>query len=94
MTFTALGKLGLDMAHHELARQFEKHGFCYICFAVDEATYTKHNIGDAFRGGVVIDGVGDDQADINNMLLVVRYGHPKTDRPEPNRWQDRKDAGL
>ncbi len=44
----------------------------YDAFEVDQKTFDALDIGDEYEGGVVVDGISDQ--DRNTLILVVRYG--------------------
>ena len=87
------GMVVRSMAQHEIAREFEKMGFCYVGFQVDQKTFDAHNIGSVFKGGTVIEGTVDN--DTNRLVLFVRYGIPEglNKAPPKRSWWDRKDCG-
>ena len=91
-------EIAIDGIRAYLWEATTERGYFYVGYEVDHETFMRHDIGSEFRGGTVIEGTGDRESDINNEVLVVRYGHPTGDldskRPTGNRWQDRKDCGL
>lgn len=91
-------EIAIDGVRAYLWEQTTEKGYFYVGYEVDKPTWDAHDIGKEYRGGTVVEGTGDGESDINNLILVVRYGHPTgdldKDKPQGYRWQDRKDCGL
>lgn len=47
----------------------------YQVFAVSDRIYTNTNVGDYFQGGIVVDGLLDEETE--QFLLVIRYQQNK-----------------